>query len=61
MAMGPILMSLTFGWWGFPWGPIWTIQTLAETFRGGLDVTEEVMAYLEAAYVDRQLEPLPTD
>jgi hypothetical protein len=54
-----ILHSLLFGWWGFPWGPIWTVGTIWRTLRGGLDVTEEVMADLEVAFRNRQLEPLP--
>ena len=55
----PILHSLLFGWWGFPWGPIFTIGTIAQTLRGGTDVTAEVMAGLESTYAGRTLEPLP--
>ena len=29
------LLTLLLGWWGIPWGPIWTIQSLAVNFRGG--------------------------
>jgi hypothetical protein len=29
------LLSLLFGWWGFPHGIIYTIQTLVKNFRGG--------------------------
>lgn len=28
-----ILMTLLGGWWGFPWGPIRTIQTINDTFE----------------------------
>lgn len=38
------LISLLFGWWGFPWGPIWTISTLVTNCRGGRDVTGELLA-----------------
>jgi hypothetical protein len=38
---------------------IYTIQTLWQSLRGGLDVTDDVMAILEAEFADRQLEPLP--
>jgi hypothetical protein len=31
------------GWWGFPWGPIYTIGTFITNFGGGKDVTEIVM------------------
>lgn len=36
------LISLVCGWWGIPWGPIWTIQALAVNFGGGTDITAEV-------------------
>jgi len=56
----PILHSLLFGWWGFPWGPIWTVMTVSRSLRGGIDVTGPLMADLEDAYADRQLEPIST-
>lgn len=40
------LISLVAGWWGIPWGPIWTIQSLATNFKGGKDVTAEINARL---------------
>ena len=36
------LISLVLGWWGIPWGPIWTISTIVSNLRGGRDVTAEV-------------------
>ncbi len=33
------MISLVVGWWGIPWGPFWTLQTMARNFRGGIDVT----------------------
>jgi len=42
------LISLTCGWWGIPWGPIWTIATVVRNCRGGLDVTEQVAKALTA-------------
>lgn len=41
------LISLVLGWWGFPWGPIYTIASLATNLRGGKDVTMEVMNALD--------------
>ena len=35
MAVACTLGSLLFGWWGIPWGPIWTIQTVFSNLRGG--------------------------
>jgi hypothetical protein len=42
-------LSLLLGWWGVPWGPIWTISTTYQNLRGGLDVTGEVVQSLSAA------------
>jgi hypothetical protein len=38
------LLSLVLGWWGIPWGPIYTIQSIWVNFKGGKDVTKEVLA-----------------
>lgn len=37
------LLSLVMGWWGIPWGPIYTIGSLITNFGGGKDVTAEVI------------------
>ena len=37
-------LSLVAGWWGIPWGPIYTIQSLVTNLRGGKDVTDQVRA-----------------
>jgi hypothetical protein len=37
-------MSLLFGWWGIPSGPKYTMESLRTNWRGGKDVTDEVMA-----------------
>lgn len=33
------LLTLVMGWWGFPWGPIFSIQSLVVNLKGGKDVT----------------------
>ena len=38
------LATLLLGWWGIPWGPIYSIAALATNFSGGKDVTAEVAA-----------------
>jgi hypothetical protein len=38
------LLSFLLGWWGIPWGPIYTIQSIWVNFKGGKDVTNEVIA-----------------
>jgi len=37
------LLSLVAGWWGIPWGPIYTIQSVYNNSRGGKDVTAAVV------------------
>lgn len=39
-------LTLVVGWWGFPWGPISTIQSLLTNLRGGIDVTVATMVSL---------------
>ena len=38
------LISFVAGWWGIPWGPIWTISTIVSNLSGGKDLTHEVLA-----------------
>lgn len=40
------LTTLIFGWWGFPWGIIWSIECLEKNSKGGVDVTSDVMSAL---------------
>jgi hypothetical protein len=42
------LLSLLFGWWGFFWGLIYTPLTLLNNLSGGCDVTDQVLALLQA-------------
>ncbi len=43
------LLSLLLGWWGIPWGPIYTVQSIWTNFSGGKDITREVVASMMAA------------
>ncbi len=46
-ALGCGVFSLFFGWWGFPWGIVYTPLSLWHNTRGGTDHTHEVLtAYL---------------
>ena len=38
------LLSLVMGWWGIPWGPIFTVQSLVVNFKGGKDLTANFSA-----------------
>lgn len=41
------LISLLFGWWGIPWGIIYTIGCLFSNIGGGKNVTKEVMQSIQ--------------
>jgi hypothetical protein len=43
------LLSLLLGWWGLPWGLIYTPLAVFTNLRGGRDVTAEVQAFLQGA------------
>jgi hypothetical protein len=40
------LLTLVAGWWGIPWGPIFSIQALVTNLKGGKDVTAQVRTSL---------------
>jgi len=42
-ALGWGTFSLFFGWWGFPWGIVYTPLSLWHNTRGGTDHTHEVL------------------
>ena len=44
------IVTLIFGWWGIPWGPIYTVQTIFRNLRGGVKTSiEDLIARLENA------------
>jgi hypothetical protein len=45
-GIGFTLLTLVAGWWGFPWGPIYSAQSIYRNLSGGKDVTKEVAAAL---------------
>lgn len=45
-GLGFTLISLLLGWWGIPWGPIYTIGSLFTNLTGGKDVTGAVVESL---------------
>jgi hypothetical protein len=45
-ALGFLVVNLLLGWWGIPWGPIYTIGNIGRILSGGKDVTAEVMAQI---------------
>jgi hypothetical protein len=42
------LLSLLVGWWGIPWGVIYTPLVLITNLSGGRDVTGEITPFLES-------------
>ena len=51
------LLSLVAGWWGIPWGPIYTIQSVYNNSRGDKDVTQAVVNSLPAQATQAQAAP----
>jgi len=45
-SYGYVFLNLIVGWWGFPWGPIYTIGSAYHHITGGKDLTPEVMSHL---------------
>ena len=37
------LLSLVLGWWGIPWGFIYTPQVIYKNLKGGADVTSIIL------------------
>jgi hypothetical protein len=42
-------ISLIAGWWGIPAGPIFTVSSIVDNFRGGIDETQTIAAILHGA------------
>ena len=40
------LLTLVAGWWGIPFGPIFSVMALFNNLKGGKDATKEVMSIL---------------
>ena len=45
-GIGYSILSFLLGWWGIPWGPIYTIGALITNFSGGKDVTADVLNHI---------------
>ena len=41
------VISLLLGWWGIPWGIIYTLECFLKNTNGGMDVTTSMMRYLQ--------------
>jgi len=51
--MGPLffatILTMTFGWWGFPWGLVKTPLALLDLWKGGHDYTREMLSVIAGA------------
>ncbi len=43
------LLSFLLGWWGIPWGLIYTPMAIYSNLSGGRDVTAQVSSFLRTA------------
>lgn len=41
-----LLITLVLGWWGIPWGPIYSLECIVKNLAGGNKVTDEVIKQL---------------
>ncbi len=48
-AFGYSFWSLLFGWWGLPWGPIWTLKAVGQNLSGGEQCTVGSLIQITAA------------
>ncbi|BEV06349.1 hypothetical protein QX233_21555 [Chryseobacterium gambrini] len=46
------LLTLFFGWWGIPFGPIFSIASFYRNFTGGKDITNEVLHQINTHHVE---------
>jgi hypothetical protein len=37
------LITILLGWWGIPWGPIYSIGSILTNVSGGKDITHEIL------------------
>lgn len=47
-ALGYTILSLALGWWGIPWGPIYTLASVFNNVSGGKNVTQSVVSTFPA-------------
>jgi hypothetical protein len=54
-ALPYTILSFLLGWWGLPWGPIFTALVIFNNLRGGQDVTGQVIDLLEGGWDENPL------
>lgn len=53
-GLGWTLLSALLGWWGIPWGPIRTIGCFITNFKGGKNVTREILKVVNARALEEK-------
>lgn len=51
-------ISFLFGWWGIPFGPKYTLESIRTNMKGGKDVTDDVMATVAGHLLFREAQAL---
>jgi hypothetical protein len=51
------LLSFLLGWWGIPWGIIYTIGAIWTNLNGGRDVTKEILSSMGQAASPQNMNP----
>jgi hypothetical protein len=46
-GLGWTILTFLLGWWGIPWGPIYSIGCLGTNLSGGKDVTKEIVGTMD--------------
>lgn len=59
-GIGFTLLTLVAGWWGIPWGPIYSVQSIYLNFSGGKDVTKEIAVALKSPTAPVAARPMAT-
>jgi len=52
-----VLLSFLVGWWGIPWGIIYTIGAIWTNLSGGRDVTTEILSAMGQVQPPQNLTP----
>jgi hypothetical protein len=55
-ALPYIGLSLVLGWWGIPWGFLWTPFSILRNLTGGINVTQSIVPSLKDHSLERRLD-----
>ncbi len=57
------LLTLFLGWWGLPWGPVYTHEMLLANSKngGGVDITQDILIKIKKQYADANSQAILTE